>query len=74
MSEPPGGARRPAEQVGRAPRARRARRRLRHLDLDLEEPMGGICGTNPHRIRQIRLAEDGIDAHLAIGVEVGRPC
>ena len=24
---------------------------LRHLDLDLEEPVGGICGAHPRRIR-----------------------
>ena len=44
---------------------------LRHLDLDLEEPMGGICGTNPRRIHQVRLAEDSIDAFLAVGVKIG---
>ena len=44
---------------------------LRHLDLDLEEPMGGICGTNPRRIRQVRLAKDGIDTHLTVGVKIG---
>ena len=54
-----------------AGRARRARR-LRHLDLDLGEPVDGICGTNPRRIRQICLADDGIDAHLDVGVKVGR--
>ena len=30
---------------------------LRHLDLDLEEPVGGIGGANPRRIRQVRLAK-----------------
>ena len=44
---------------------------LRHLDLDLEEPVGGICGAHPRHIRQVRLAKDGIDAHLAVDVQVG---
>ena len=52
--------------VGRSPRDRR----LRHLHLHLEEPMGGVRGTKPRRVRQVRLAEDGVFLHLAIGAEI----
>ena len=41
---------------------------LRHLDLDLEEPVGGICGAYQRRIRQVRLAENSVCAHVAVGV------
>ena len=30
---------------------------LRHFDLHLEEPIGGVRGANPRRVRQVRLAE-----------------
>ena len=47
--------------------------RLRYRHLHLEEPMGGVRGANPRRVRQVRHAHYGIYPHLAVGVEVGRP-
>ena len=44
-------------------------RRLRHLHLHLEEPMGGVRGAHPRRIRQVRLAHHRTHAHFAIDVE-----
>jgi len=34
--------------------------------------MCGVRGTRQRRIRQVRLAEDGVHPHLIVGVEVGR--
>jgi len=33
--------------------------------------MGGVCGAHPRRIRQVRLAKDGVHPHLAVGGEFG---
>ena len=35
--------------------------------------MAGVRGAHPRHIRQVRLAEDGVHPHLAVGVKVGRP-
>ncbi len=47
---------------------------LRQLHLHLEEPMAGVRGAHPRRVRQVRLAEDGVHPHLAVGIEVGCLC
>ena len=60
----------PAGARGRSPRPSP----LRHLHLYLEETMGGIRGAHPRRIIQVRLAHHRVHPHLAVGVEVGRPC
>ena len=46
---------------------------LRQLHLHFEEPMAGVRGARPRRVRQVRLAEDGVHPHLAVGIEVRRP-
>ena len=47
---------------------------LRHFDLDLEEPVRRV-GLRPfRRISQVCLAENRVDAHDTVRVQVWRPC
>ena len=46
---------------------------LRQLHLHLEEPVGGVGGRLPRRVRQVHLVKDGIREHIAVDVEATWP-
>ena len=62
-----------ARNYAQASRSDRMPPYLRHLDLDLEEPVAGVGRTHPLRIRQVCLAPDGVDALGSVRVEVRQP-
>ena len=45
---------------------------LRQLHIDLEKAVAGVGRAHPLRIRQVRLAPDGVDALGSVRVEVRR--